>query len=366
MLAPVMHAAQARCRLRRAVCAATPALLLTACGGAAPTVTAAPQRPPRALYLAARAVRVTPRLYAYATVEPAYTVSVNAPEAGVLRGLRVTPGATVRAGEALARLQGPALAAQLLQAEAARRSAQAELQAALKTLAVARQQLAAHLGTRQAVNQAEGALARAQGAEANATTALGTVRRLQTVTAPADGTVLTLAAGAGELVAAHQALLTLQPAGELWLVASFYGSDRGRVRAGMRGSFTPAGAGPALRVRVVRRWRTLAPGGGERVALAAEGGAPGWLSGESGRVTLRQAARTLVAVPTRALILSRGRWWVMVRGAHGDVAREVRPGAAEGWDTLIQAGLKPGEVVAVSNAYLLFHRAIATRYQLPD
>lgn len=342
------------------------ALWLAACTPAAPAVQEQAKPAPIALYLAARTVRVSPRLYAYATVEPAYTVTVSAPEAGVLSGLRVTPGARVTAGERLARLQGPGLAAQLLQAEAGLRSAQAQWQAAEKTLAVAREQLATHFGTRQAVHQAEGAVAQMQGNAAQARTALQTVRVLQTVSAPAAGTVLALQAGEGALVSANQALLTLQPAGQLWLRASFYGADSDQVRAGQTGRFTPAGGGRALAVRVVRRFGTLAPNGGESVALAAAGAAPGWLNGEYGSVTLGEAARAAVAVPTRALILDRGRWWVMVHGDHGDTPRAVTPGAAMGWDTLITTGLKAGEEVAVTNAYLLFHRAVARHFQLPD
>jgi RND family efflux transporter MFP subunit len=346
--------------------AAGPSLCLAACGPSAPAARPQPKAAPIALYLPARAVRATPRLMAYATVAPAYTLSVNASEAGVLRGLRVTPGSRVRAGEVLARIQGPALAAQLLQAEATRRSARAQLQAAQKTLAVAEQQLSTHFGTRQAVHQAQGAVAQAQGNATNAAVALQSVRGLQTLTAPSAGTVLALAASDGELVTANQALLTLQPAGKLWLLASFYGADADQVRAGMDGRFTPAGGSRAIAVRVARRFGTLAANGGESVALVAAGAAPAWLNGEYGRVTVRQPPQAAVAVPTRALVLDRGRWWVVVHGAHGDHAQEVTPGAARGWDTLILRGLAPGARVAVTNAYMLYHRAIATHFQLPD
>ncbi len=339
---------------------------LGACNRPAPAQQARPKPAPAALYLAARAVLIKPSLYAYATVEPAYTVTVSAAETGVLRGLRVTPGSRVAAGEVLARLEGPGLQQQLLRGEANLRSAQAQWRAAEQTLTVARQQLTTHFGTRQAVNQAESVLARARGAADDAQSALQAVRALQTVAAPAAGTVLRLAASEGALVGAGQPVLTLQPAGQLWLMASFYGADARQADLGMAGKFTPAGSGPAIRVRVVRRYGALTPDGGEPVALAASGPDPGWRSGEYGRVALRARARTLVAVPTRALILDRGRWWVMAHGAGGDKPRAVTPGAARGWDTLIEQGLRAGEEVAVTNAYLLFHRAIAQRFQLPD
>ena len=71
----------------------------------------------------------------------------------------------------------------------------------------------------------------------------------------------------------------------------------------------------------------------------------------------------MVAIPTRALILDRGKWWVMVHTPHGNHPRQVTPGPARGWNTFITHGLPAGSQVIVNNAYLLFHASIAEHYQ---
>ena len=76
--------------------------------------------------------------------------------------------------------------------------------------------------------------------------------------------------------------------------------------------------------------------------------------------------RSLVAVPTRALILDQGQWWVLVHTANGNQPRLVTPGPARGWQTFIERGLEPGAEVVVENAYLEFHSGISKNYQPPD
>jgi cobalt-zinc-cadmium efflux system membrane fusion protein len=127
-----------------------------------------------------------------------------------------------------------------------------------------------------------------------------------------------------------------------------------------------------VRVRSVSR--ALEPDGGEAVWLvpassarrgsAARAGS--WRSGEWGTVTLLGASRPMVPVPTRALILDRARWWVLVRTPRGFRRQIVVPGPTRGWNTFIERGLEPGDRVIVENAYLEFHRGIAERYTPPD
>jgi len=160
------------------------------------------------------------------------------------------------------------------------------------------------------------------------------------------------------------------PVSGLWLEAAYYGADIGMIHAGMRGSFRPAGAAALRRdvpVKVCAVFSLLRSDGGESFALAATASRPGWMNGMFGTVTLKSPRQSLVAVPTRALIIDRGRWWVLVRTPAGqDVPREVVPGPARGWQTFIESGLKPGEQVVVVNAYLKFHRNVSRNYQPPD
>ena len=309
---------------------------------------------------------VTPHLVAYAQVEPISVLPVDAAETGVVEGLKVLPGAHVRAGEELARLSGPGIRTLLMQSEADVRSARSQLEAAQKTLAILREQLPSHLTTRQAVHHAESADAQAQTALDNAQSRLSSVRQLMTLPAPTDGIVLALNSANGQLVSAGQPVITLQRDNQLWLRANYYGAELNSIRTGMTGRFTPADGGAPVAVRVASIPGMVTAGGGESIALIPAGDKTAWISGESGTVTLDLPSRKLVAVPTRALVLNQGKWWVMVHSAKGDRPQEVMPGPVQGWDTLIESGLAPGAQVIVNNAYLLFHASIAEHFQVPD
>ncbi|MDE2464079.1 MAG: efflux RND transporter periplasmic adaptor subunit [Alphaproteobacteria bacterium] len=306
------------------------------------------------------------QLVAYGQVGPVVIVPVSAAEPGVVTGLQARPGTHVRAGQSLAHMSGPAIDSLVVQGEADVRSAQSQLDAARKSLDIARQQLPSHLTTRQAVQQAESAEAQARSGLVNAQSRLKTVRQLMTVSSPADGIVLQLNSADGALVSAGQPILTIQPANGLWLVANYYGADLAVIRVGMTGQFRPADGGAPLKVRVASIPGTLAAGGGESIAFEALNSKHTWISGEAGMVALDLPLRQMVVVPTRALVLNQGKWWVMIHSAAGDRAEEVVPGPTQGWDTFIVSGLAPGTKVVVNNAYLLFHASITEQFQIPD
>jgi RND family efflux transporter MFP subunit len=309
---------------------------------------------------------VTPQLTAYAQVEPIQLVPVDAAETGVVEGLHVLPGAFVHAGQQLASLGGPAMRTMLAQSQADVQSAHVSLVAAQKSLTIQRGQLSSHLTTRQAVHQAQSAEAQAQTALENAQSQLAAVRQEMHLTATTAGTVLALNSANGQLVSAGQSILTLQPEGRLWLKATFYGADLRHLRTGMKGSFAPSDGDPAIAVRVCSIPGMLTSGGGESVSLCPAHGSAAWLNGESGTVRLDLPPQSLVAVPTRALILNQGKWWVMVHTAKGDHAQQVVPGPTQGWNTFVESGLAPGAQVIVNNAYLLFHASITEQFQIPD
>ena len=107
-------------------------------------------------------------------------------------------------------------------------------------------------------------------------------------------------------------------------------------------------------------------GGGEAVGLTPTISNVRWINSEFGALTLNLPMRRLVAVPTRALILDRGKWWVLVHTAKGDHPQEVAPGPSRGWQTFLESGISQGTEVVVQNAYLVFHRGISKTYQPPD
>jgi RND family efflux transporter MFP subunit len=316
--------------------------------------------------VAAQSRTIATRLSAYARVEPITLLKLNAVQTGIVSGITVLPGETVKAGILLGHLTGPAVNGLMAQRRSSVESAHAALTVAEKTLGIARQKKAAHLSTQKAVYQAKADLAKAKAALENARSQLQSARESIVLKAPVDGTVLSVNAAEGEQVQAGQRILTLQPKGGLWLMARYYGSDALAVRIGMTGRFEPAQGGGAIPVKVRSVIGPVGPDGGQAVGLLPTLPAPPWRNGEAGRLTLSGAKETFVAVPSRALILDRARWWVLVRTENGNQRREVVPGSSEGTSTLIKKGLEPGARVVVENAYLEFHRDVSRRYQPPD
>lgn len=307
-------------------------------------------------------VRASPvaRTYrAYAQIAPIAVTEVRAVEAGTVQRL-VVPAEAVRKGQVLAILGGPQARSLLAQRRGALRSASIQL-------AADRRKFAAQLVTRQALAADEAAQ---QAARAKLQVALQTL----TVRSAASGEVLAVRVQNGEEVTPGQVLLTLQT-GRPWLEATYYGAQAFSIHPGMRGEFQPA-YGSTIPVRVRTVAQAVGPDGGTQVNLipairsaGGEGGAPDaqtWRSGMWGTLTLSGATRPMIEVPTRALILDRAQWWVLVRTSRGEQRRQVIPAASHGWMTAIASGLRPGEQIVVGSAYLEFHRGISQRYTPPD
>lgn len=309
---------------------------------------------------------MTDRLTAYGQVEPQAIVRVRAGETGILSDFTLRPGDRVTSGSLIGRLSGAPVEALVAARNASLTAARAGLAAARQALAIAKQNAVAKLATRDAVFKAKAAVAEEAGRVASAEAALRAVNAMSRLTAPASGRVLALGATAGERVAAGETILTLQPAGSLWSAAEFYGVAAGRIRPGMVGRFTPNDGGAAVALVVRDIAASMRRDGGRIVTLAATSAAPGWYNGEAGRITIIAGTVAGVTVPTRALVLDAGKWWVLLRTKTGERRQLVTPGPSRGEMTLVTKGLAPGAEVMVDNAYLDFHRLSAQRYQPPD
>lgn len=315
--------------------------------------------------LTVRSQQFQPQFFAYARVEPVALLPVHAPAAGQVAGLQVVPGSSVTAGQVVAELTGPEVRAQRTQARADVESARVHEQAAAKELDIDREKLTTHESTRQAVAAAESALAAARAQLATATARLQSMEQVTQIRAPEGGSVVAVVAANGQRVAEGGILLTIQPTRGLWAKAAFYGADAFAIAPGMTGTFSPESGAP-IPVRLETVFPALSADGGRSVGLVTTGANPDWLNGEAGTVTLDGAPRMLPVVPTDALVLDRGTWWVVVHAPQGDHPQEVVPGPSRGWQTFIEHGLAPGAEVVVQNAYLEYHRDIARQYQPPD
>lgn len=304
--------------------------------------------------------------HAYGQVEPIATIQVRAANPGIVMDLNLLPGQSLKSGQEIGKLGGPEIRALLLQSKAELRSAQASLAASEKSLTFQKQQRELHLATQLAVIQAESVLAQAQSVQGTAKAKLRALLQMITLRSPADGQVISVNAANGERMAVGQPVFTLQPANKLWLKAVYYGTDAALIKPGMTGRFIPADDSNPIPVKVSTISSLIAKDGGESVGLMPMGSEPAWMNGESGEVVLNGSQNSMIAVPTRALILDQGKWWVLVHSPTGNHPQEVVPGPARGWETFISHGLAPGTQVVVENAYLEFHRSISQRYQPPD
>ncbi len=313
-----------------------------------------------------RAFTFTGHLKAYARVEPVSVLRLKAALTGVVNGLRLLPGETVQAGSIIARLGGPKIENLLAELRGAVHAAEAAEEEARKSLAIERRKQAEQLSTKKEVYLAEADLAEKRALLDNARSRLQATRNETILKSPVTASILTIDLAEGELARQGQTVLTMQPSGVLWLRGLIYGSEAASVHSGMKGVFSPAGGSAAIPVMVRTIIGAVQPDGALSIGMVAMAPAAGWRNGETGTVLLEGPKRTLTAVPTRALILDRGRWWVLVHTSRGNRRQEVTPGPSRGDSTLIEHGLKPGIEVVVENAYLEFHREFSKHYQPPD
>ena len=305
-------------------------------------------------------------LSAYAEVLPVALAPLRAGERGRVTGLSLEPGQAVDANEAVGHLTGPEIDHRRVQDHAAVDAARAKLNSARRTLNAQRRKRASQLSTLEDVSRARTEVAQARATLQTAQATLNEDQQNAVLRAPAKGTVISVDAGKGELVEAGRTLLTMQPAGDLWLKATYYGADADTLHPGIQGRFVPVDGHAPVFVKVAGLIPSTGPDGGRAVRLRATAPNPGWTAGESGMVELETGSYAAVPVPTRALVLDRGQWWVLLHTPHGDTRRAVVIGKPQGADTVIRKGLEEGDRIIVDQAYARFHRDFSRHYQQPD
>ncbi|MDE8342932.1 MAG: HlyD family efflux transporter periplasmic adaptor subunit [Acidocella sp.] len=298
-------------------------------------------------WITVRTTQQAPILSGFASVQPGTPVTITALQAGVLTSLSVVPGEAVQPGQIIGLLGGPQIAAALATAQGASNAANA-------SLAAERGKFADQLSTKAAVAQAEAA---AKAARAD----LAALRAASILQSPVAGQVQSLAAGPGASLQPGQSIAVVQPTAGAWVKAVLYGPQAATLSPGMAARFIPADGAPAVSV-TLRGVQGTQPDGGLVVAFSGTG----LPLGEAGTLSLSLSSRPVLLVPSEALVLDDGRWWVMLHEAQGDHAVQVVPGEAEGAQTPILSGLAAGDQVVVQDAALLYHRGIAAQYQPPD
>lgn len=312
--------------------------------------------------LPARAVRYRPETRAWAEVESLSPLVLRAAVAARVAGVLVVPGQTVKAGQPLVRLAGPTLEGELSAARARLQAAQRELAAARRTAASA-QRTYPMITDRQALDAAQAALAAAEGDTAAAHAALQTLRAQQTLSSPTAAVIGAVNVAAGTDVPAGTPLATLLPRGALWLRAELFGGSP--LPAAATARFFPADGGPPIAVNRIAELPARAPDGARVFNFAATGPIR-WRAGETGELVWQGVPESAVAVPSDALVLNAGHWYVLTDVRGQLAARPVTPGPTRGTDTFVTHGLRAGTPVVVRQAYLLFHRHFSAQYAPSD
>lgn len=312
---------------------------------------------------------LTTTLTTYVQAARGPAITLRAGRAGVLSDLAVMPGSRVSAGQVIGHLGGPKMISALKQAQLALQAAQATLKTDQSLLALAQQRVKGHFASRQDVYQATLARDDAQARVSDASARRQLLMTQQTLRAPADGVVSANPAVTGDSVKEGDAVIAIQPDKALWLEGKVFGPGVQQVSKGQTGVFTPADGSPPTKVKIASlipasqglavRFRPL------EAATGATSDAPLY-PGKAGRVDIQLVQSPQPAVPSDALILDQGRWWVMLEDSDGLHAQAVYPIASnDGW-TWLRGTVRPGERVRVRDAYLSFHQSFSTRYQQPD
>lgn len=314
--------------------------------------------------------RIVPRLIAFARVEPISVASLYAGLDGRLGELDLVPGSRVKSRQIIGRLDGTQVRERLAVDRSRSHAAREEEKDLDDALAIMQQRRAQHLATRQDVDHASAAAAQARTLRIEADQQLWADMDMTALRSPAKGEVTAVYAHTGERVHAGQLLAKVQPDNALWLSASLYALDARRtLHVGMHGRFIPDDGSMPIPVRIEQLPPRLHADGGQPVELLPAAGTsqrPTWFSGETGTLRLEGRPRMRILVPTRALILDGGQWWVLLSTSGGEIRRAVTPGSRYGDRTVILHGLTVGAHVVVDNAYLRFHRNIAHHYQVQD
>ena len=309
--------------------------------------------------------RIVAAILAPARVQAAANAVLTAPAAGMVSGLRVLPGEEVRSGQSVAHLGGPTVSGERARLAGEVTTAQVRVSTATQSAAIERQKFEEQLSTRDALARTNGELEMARQQLVTARTAARSYSGLVTIVSPQAGTVTAVTAADGQYVSAGQPLVTVAPSRGLYVVTNLYGGDAALVSVGQRGMFVSEWASSPVAVVVQRVTPSVSSTGQMDVWLSYPPGSR-VVAGSVGSVSLTVSEDKRLAVPTSALVLDGGRWWVLLHDKVGNQRRSVIPGPANAGWTSIEKGLSPGERVVTQDAYLLFHQDFATHYQQAD
>jgi RND family efflux transporter MFP subunit len=322
----------------------------------------APLPPPRVQVITVKRQRIAPRIAVAGVLAPlpGRDVKVGALVAGRVDRVVVAEGDAVKVGQVLAHVEAQPLHDRVVEADAQREEAHAQLDNARTRLARSERLWKDGISARQEVDDARAQLVAAESAlkKAEAVGGTATVQlERATLRAPIAGVVAAVLVPAGQTVDGNGTpVIEVADTRELDLRAPVPAARVGEVRLGQAAELRVEGVGPvggrveaiaplvdAATNTVIVRVRLANPGGRLRGGMFARGALVG-------------AAKDGIAVPRSALLPGDGgdASQVAIVEAGGVVAhRSVRVGDDSDGEVEIASGLDAGDRVIVAGGYAL-------------
>ncbi|ESZ88525.1 MAG: heat-shock protein HtpX [Blastomonas sp. CACIA14H2] len=283
------------------------------------------------------------------TLPPEAQVAVTAPFDGAIVRLHVIQGQQVMAGQPLAIVKSR----EPLQYGAELARAQARLGLAEASAARTRQLVDEGIVAGARADEMDAAIrvARTDVAE-NArilrqagASASGEV----TLRAPIGGRVAAMTAQVGGPVMATSAPFVIENSSAFTLDLQLPERLAGQVRPGMRIAVPASGTMPGMVGSILSVGSSLDPATRSIIAKARIDGTPPLVAGRSVMAVIHQdGARPGISVPSAAITQIDGKPHVLLQTVKGFVPRAVTVAGQSGVRTILSAGLKPGDKVAVS------------------
>ncbi len=306
------------------------------------------------------------RVSLFAKVVASQPVSLSANASGRLSGFSLVVGDRVAAGQMIGRLESPTSVASQASAEQAFQQDEKDVAFYRRRLQLIQQKQHQRFATEANVLELTQQLSDSESRLAIARMHLDALRQESRILAPVAGQIVAIKAGEGDHLTPGQAIATIQPDKGLWLRAETYGEQGFKLAPGDSGQFRAESSGRHVSVEVVSRYPDPSLPGRWWVDLKPARVPVNWFPGEFGELRLTIKSRQLPAVPTSALILDAGTWWVMQEIAGKATPVEVSLAATQqGW-SWIRKGLSPGDRVVIDGAYALYHKDFSSHYSNPD
>lgn len=316
-----------------------PILLLAACGKHEPSHTAAPDLP--AVTVKVHAAKLEPHVATeevVGTVRSKLRAMVEAKISGRVLEYTATPGAMVKAGALLARLENQEIQAKVDQAKAM-------LDQAERDFARQKQLIASNATTRQDFDAADARVKVATAGVSEAETMFGYAK----VTAPFDGVITRKLADVGDLAMPGKPLLEIEAPTALRFEADLPEAILDRITMGAKMQVKVASVSKPLEATVSEIAPVADPVSRTFQVKLDLPKADGLRTGQFGRVSVPVAEVKLLMVP-KTSVIKRGQMELVFVAKDAKAAlRLVKTGRALNGSIEVLSGLEEGEQVVISD-----------------